>query len=91
MKRLVILLAILMVTPVFIPASFNTSLQMDTTTYDSFGMIVKNLPDTVTYFFRQGTSHVGDKGKIVGQSYNLDTETWGERFTVYEDPNQLQY
>jgi len=61
--------------------------QINTTTYDTFGLLIKVDDDNIIYFIRQGTSHVGDKGKIVGQKYTLSTRTWGTRYDVYEDAN----
>lgn len=60
---------------------------IDTTTFDAFGVLVKTDEDNAIYFFRQGSSHVGDKGKIVAQKYNFSTQRWGTRWDVYEDIN----
>jgi len=60
---------------------------IDTATYDSFGLLIKIDNDNAIYFFRQGTSHVGDKGKIVAQKYTFSTQTWGTRWDVYNDAN----
>ena len=65
----------------------DTKKQIDTATYDAFGLLIKTGSDTIIYFFREGTSYVGDKGKIVKQVYTISTDSWGARSDVYEDAN----
>lgn len=60
-------------------------LQIQTSTYDAFGILIKLDDDNCLYAVREGSSHVGSKGKIVGQKYNISTKTWGARFNIYVD------
>lgn len=60
--------------------------QINSGTYDAFGLGIKTGDDTIIYFFRQGVTHASDKGKIVKQAYTVSTDSWGERTDVYEDP-----
>ena len=67
--------------------NLNISEQINTATYDAFGLLLSIDSDTLVYIFRQGTSHMTDKGKIVAQKYAISTKSWGARFDVYEDAN----
>jgi len=60
-------------------------LQIGTTTYDAFGLLIKTGEDTVIQFTRQGTSHNDDKGKIVREVYTPSTDSWGSRSDVFID------
>lgn len=58
---------------------------IDTNTYDAFGVLLKTGANTLTYFTRQGTDHVGGKGDIVGATYIPSIKTWGIFSTIYSD------
>ncbi|MEO1053458.1 MAG: T9SS type A sorting domain-containing protein [Bacteroidota bacterium] len=64
---------------------------INTSTYDAFGKFIKVSNNEAIYFYREGTSHVpyssASNGKIVARKYNYDTDTWGSKWTVYDDPN----
>lgn len=66
----------------------SVELQIDTNHYDAFGQLMKVSDDEIHYYFRQSSTHGSDtKGKIVKEVYNLTTETWGSRTTIYDDEN----
>ena len=58
---------------------------LDTSTYDSFGCMVRINPDTELHIFRVSTSHDNTKGSAVGQKYTISTGTWGSQYTIYSD------
>lgn len=59
--------------------------QINTSTHDIAGILIKTGADEVIYFCRQGAEHVGNDGKIVKQVYTPSTDSWGSRSDVYTD------
>jgi hypothetical protein len=51
-----------------------------------FGFATKTAQDTITYFYRQGTTHAQDKGDIVMRPYTISSAIWGDASIVYSDP-----
>lgn len=51
-----------------------------------FGFAIQTSPDTITYFYRQGTTHAQDKGDIVMRPYTISSGTWSDASIVYSDP-----
>ncbi len=62
-----------------------TNSALNNGTYDAFGLLVKTSSDTIIYFAREGTSHIGNDGKIFRQQYTISTNTWGSRTYVYSN------
>ena len=80
---LALLLLVLSVSPV--SASINTEKAFETDTYDAYGILIQDSPETLLYIYRSGLSP-SDKGKIVKRSYNIQNDTWGEQVDVYVHP-----
>lgn len=51
-----------------------------------FGFAIQTAPDTITYFYRQGTTHAQDKGNLVMRQFTVSNGTWGNATIVYSDP-----
>ena len=62
----------------------DTKKVLDTTTYDAFGFDIMVDSNTIAYFYRQGTTHVGDNAAIYGVFYTISTNTFGTPFLVYD-------
>jgi len=62
----------------------DTKKVMNTASYDAFGFDVQVDSDTIAYFYRIGTTHVGDNAEIAGVFYTISTNTFGTPFTVYD-------
>ncbi|MEA3357516.1 MAG: sialidase family protein, partial [Patescibacteria group bacterium] len=59
--------------------------QYGTNSYDAFGILIKTGDDTILHFYRVGTSHANDKGKIVKRTYTISTNSWSSASDVFED------
>ena len=60
-------------------------LQIPTSTYDAFGLLIKTGDDEVIYFYRRGTSNEFDKGDVYKCIYTPSTDSWGIPALVYSD------
>ena len=61
------------------------NLQINTDTYDSFGILVKYNSTTLFYFVREGKGHVHGPGKIVAWVYDIPKKSWISHLDVYDD------
>ncbi|MCF8374017.1 MAG: glycoside hydrolase [Bacteroidales bacterium] len=85
MKRIPILLFLLSL----MQPSYSQQIEIESNTYDSFGLFIKVSDDEAIYFFRQASSHNTlhpPSGKIVAQKYTYSENTWSTRWTVFNDP-----
>lgn len=85
MKRISILLFLLSL----MLLSYSQQIEIESNTYDSFGLFIKVSDNEAIYFFREASSHNTlhpPSGKIVAQKYTYSENSWSSRWTVFDDP-----
>lgn len=73
-----------------LPINYTKNIRLvdDVSTYDAFGHMQRTGEDRITYYYRSGSTHILG-GVIRGRHYTISTDTWGEAFEIYADPEGL--
>lgn len=90
LRNLSSFLAALLLFPVFAEADGITSgpTEINTSTYDGLGCVIKTDSDTVRHFFRSASSSGYVSGSSIKlQSFDISDSTWGTATDIYTDPD----